>query len=92
MVKLKKIINNETEYRFALAMIEPFLKKGFEQLMPEEDEELGRRLENENGPSFGQTGELHGTADLGTTRSQCLDGGEGMAQCGSSRKLRDDEV
>lgn len=41
MVKLKKIINNETEYRFALAMIEPFLKKGFEQLMPEEDEELG---------------------------------------------------
>ena len=36
------MIKNETEYRAALAMIELFLKKGFEQLTPEEDEELAR--------------------------------------------------
>lgn len=42
MTKGKETINNETEYRAALAMIEPFLKKGFEQLTPEEDEELAR--------------------------------------------------
>ena len=36
------MIKNETEYRAALTTIEPFLKKGFEQLTPEEDEELAR--------------------------------------------------
>jgi antitoxin component HigA of HigAB toxin-antitoxin module len=36
----KSIISNETEYRLALAAIEPFLQKGFSQLTTEEDETL----------------------------------------------------
>jgi HTH-type transcriptional regulator / antitoxin HigA len=38
----KKIIKNETEYRAALAAIEPFLQKGFEHLTAAEEEELSR--------------------------------------------------
>ena len=34
------MIKNETEYAAALTMVEPFLKKGFEQLTPDDDEEL----------------------------------------------------
>ena len=36
----KSTISNESEYRAALAAIEPLLKKGFSQLTIEEDEEL----------------------------------------------------
>lgn len=36
----KSIISNETEYRLALAAIEPLLQKGFSQLTTEEDAQL----------------------------------------------------
>jgi HTH-type transcriptional regulator / antitoxin HigA len=36
----KSIISNETEYRLALAAIEPLLQKGFSQLTTDEDVEL----------------------------------------------------
>jgi HTH-type transcriptional regulator / antitoxin HigA len=36
------IISNESEYRLALAAIEPLLQKGFSQLTTEEDDELAR--------------------------------------------------
>jgi HTH-type transcriptional regulator / antitoxin HigA len=36
----KSTISNESEYRIALAAIEPLLMKGFSQLTAEEDEEL----------------------------------------------------
>ncbi len=36
------IISKESEYRAALAAIEPLLQKGFENLMTAEDEELTR--------------------------------------------------
>ncbi len=35
-------ISNESEYQAALATIEPFLQKGFDNLTSEEDEELAR--------------------------------------------------
>jgi HTH-type transcriptional regulator / antitoxin HigA len=38
----KSIISNESEYRLALAAIEPLLQKGFSQLTTEEDDELAR--------------------------------------------------
>jgi antitoxin component HigA of HigAB toxin-antitoxin module len=36
----KSIISNESDYRSALAAIEPLLQKGFSHLTIEEDEEL----------------------------------------------------
>jgi antitoxin component HigA of HigAB toxin-antitoxin module len=38
----KSIISNETDYRLALAAIEPLLQKGFAQLTTGEDSELVR--------------------------------------------------
>ena len=35
-------ISNESEYQAALAVIEPFLQKGFDNLTFEEDEDLAR--------------------------------------------------
>jgi HTH-type transcriptional regulator / antitoxin HigA len=41
MEKIEKI-TSQADYRLALAIIEPFLKKGFDALTPEEDDELAR--------------------------------------------------
>jgi HTH-type transcriptional regulator/antitoxin HigA len=41
MEKIEKI-TSQADYRLALAVIEPFLKKGFDALTPEEDDELAR--------------------------------------------------
>jgi HTH-type transcriptional regulator / antitoxin HigA len=38
----KSVISNESDYRFALAAIEPFLQKDFSQLTTEEEGELAR--------------------------------------------------
>lgn len=37
---IKKTLSNEEEYRIALAEIEPLLKKGLDNLSPEEDTQL----------------------------------------------------